>query len=97
MGCVPAWAARIHARVLETEVLPIARPDGLVYEQLGPVVLRLWRAARVVVDTGIHHHGWQRVTATAWMTANVLLEEAVPLDELEVRVRRWVVEQGGRW
>jgi uncharacterized protein (DUF885 family) len=30
----------------------------------------LFRAARIVVDTGIHHHRWTREQATQWMIDN---------------------------
>jgi uncharacterized protein (DUF885 family) len=44
--------------------------------RLGALGLRLFRAARLVVDTGIHALGWSREQATAWLTRTVPLPAA---------------------
>ncbi len=38
--------------------------------RIGYLQSMLFRAARIVVDTGIHHKRWTRDEATAWMVAN---------------------------
>jgi uncharacterized protein (DUF885 family) len=38
--------------------------------KLGLLQSELFRAARIVVDTGIHHHRWTRERATQWMIDN---------------------------
>lgn len=38
--------------------------------KLGLLQSELFRAARIVVDTGIHHHRWTREQATQWMIDN---------------------------
>ena len=38
--------------------------------KLGLLQSELFRAARIVVDTGIHHHRWTREQATKWMIDN---------------------------
>ena len=49
-----------------------------------------WRAARLVVDTGLHHHGWSREEAVRYMvgTAGSHPEEA------EAEIDRYVVWPG---
>jgi uncharacterized protein (DUF885 family) len=43
---------------------------------LGALGLRLFRAARLVVDTGIHAFGWSRAKATEWLLMTVPLPAA---------------------
>lgn len=38
--------------------------------RIGLLQSELFRAARIVVDTGIHHHRWTRAQATQWMIEN---------------------------
>jgi uncharacterized protein (DUF885 family) len=38
--------------------------------RIGLLQSELFRAARIVVDTGIHHHRWTREQATQWMIDN---------------------------
>lgn len=38
--------------------------------RIGLLQSELFRAARIVVDTGIHHHRWTRERATQWMIDN---------------------------
>ncbi|MCP4917163.1 MAG: DUF885 domain-containing protein [Proteobacteria bacterium] len=44
-------------------------------DRLGMLSFDSWRASRLVVDTGIHHQGWTRDQAIAFMAANTLLAE----------------------
>lgn len=41
------------------------------FGRIGYIQSELWRAARIVVDTGIHSERWTREQATAWMVDNV--------------------------
>jgi uncharacterized protein (DUF885 family) len=42
-------------------------------DRLGMLSFDAWRSARLVVDTGIHHQGWTRAQAEAWMLENTPL------------------------
>lgn len=42
------------------------------YDDFGRLSLEIWRAARLVLDTGIHAKRWSREQAITYMTANTL-------------------------
>ena len=56
------------------------------YEEFGQLVYEIWRASRLVVDTGIHHYGWSREQALAYMKDNVALSE----HEITTEVDRYI-------
>ena len=56
------------------------------YEQFGRLSMEMWRACRLVVDTGIHHQGWTREQAIAYMGANTALAQK----NIEVEVDRYI-------
>src|SRR5581483_1419097 len=56
------------------------------YEQFGRLSMEMWRACRLVVDTGIHHAGWSRDQAIADMSANTALAQK----NIEVEVDRYI-------
>jgi uncharacterized protein (DUF885 family) len=60
------------------------------YEEFGQLVYEMWRAARLVVDTGIHHYGWSREQALAYMKDNVALSE----HEITTEVDRYIAWPG---
>jgi uncharacterized protein (DUF885 family) len=60
------------------------------YEEFGQLTYEIWRAARLVVDTGIHHDGWSRDQALAYMKDNVPLSE----HEITTEVDRYIAWPG---
>lgn len=44
--------------------------EGDAFGRIGYLQSELFRAARIVVDTGLHHHGWTKQQAVAWMVEN---------------------------
>ncbi|TFW32993.1 DUF885 domain-containing protein [Massilia horti] len=56
------------------------------YETFGMLSYQAWRAARLVVDTGIHAKGWTREQAQAYMHENTALAE----HEIETEVDRYI-------
>jgi uncharacterized protein (DUF885 family) len=66
---------------------------GLVESELdeyGLLAYRMWRACRLVVDTGIHAFGWNRARAIAFMHERARL----PLNEVEAEVDRYIAWPG---
>lgn len=60
------------------------------YEEFGQLTYEMWRAARLVVDTGIHHYGWSRDRALQFMTDNV----ALSTHEITTEVDRYIAWPG---
>src|SRR3712207_9562324 len=44
-------------------------------KKMGQLSYQAWRAARLVVDTGIHSKGWDKARAVAFMRDNTALTE----------------------
>ncbi|GAA4212810.1 DUF885 domain-containing protein [Actinocatenispora rupis] len=59
-------------------------------DRLGMLSSAAWRAARLVVDTGLHHHGWSRDRAVEFMRDNT----ALPLIEIDNEIDRYVAAPG---
>jgi uncharacterized protein (DUF885 family) len=53
------------------------------YQYYGALAGELWRAIRLVVDTGLHHHGWSRQDVLDYMDANSAAPEARAVSEAE--------------
>jgi uncharacterized protein (DUF885 family) len=51
--------------------------------RLGMVSFDAWRACRLVVDTGMHHLGWSRERAIAYMSGNTALSETNIANEVD--------------
>jgi uncharacterized protein (DUF885 family) len=56
------------------------------YDRFGMLNYQIWRAARLVVDTGIHSQGWSRDRAVAYFRENT----ALPEHEIETEVDRYI-------
>ena len=56
------------------------------YDRFGMLGYQIWRAARLVVDTGIHSKGWTREQAIAFFRANTVL----PDHEIDTEIDRYI-------
>jgi uncharacterized protein (DUF885 family) len=56
------------------------------YERFGQLTYAMWRACRLVVDTGIHAHDWTRQQALDYMLANT----ALSAHEVTTEVDRYI-------
>ncbi len=56
------------------------------YEHFGRLSYEMWRAARLVIDTGLHHYGWSRERAQAFLRENTALSE----HELTTEIDRYI-------
>jgi uncharacterized protein (DUF885 family) len=56
------------------------------YETFGMLSYQAWRAARLVVDTGIHSQGWTRTQAQQYLRDNTALSD----HEIETEVDRYI-------
>jgi uncharacterized protein (DUF885 family) len=52
-------------------------------DRLGMLSFDAWRAARLVVDTGVHHMGWTRAQAEDWMRENTPLADNNIVNEVD--------------
>ena len=76
---------------LYTEKLGV--PMGIYetpYEHFGMLTYQMWRAARLVVDTGIHTKGWTRDQALAFLRDNTALAE----HEITTEIDRYIAWPG---
>jgi uncharacterized protein (DUF885 family) len=55
-------------------------------KRMGQLSYQMWRAARLVVDTGIHAKGWDKARAVAFMKENSALSEA----NIDAEVNRYI-------
>ncbi|MBE7217091.1 MAG: DUF885 family protein [Caulobacteraceae bacterium] len=74
------WA--VYCERLGTEMGMYPTP----YDRFGMLSYQAWRAARLVVDTGIHHLGWSREQARQYLRDNTALSE----HEIDTEVDRYI-------
>src|SRR6202047_1011395 len=60
------------------------------YDRFGMLNYQIWRAARLVVDTGIHAQGWSRDQALEYLRQYT----ALPEHEIETEVDRYIAWPG---
>jgi uncharacterized protein (DUF885 family) len=60
------------------------------YDRFGMLSYQMWRAARLVVDTGLHAKGWSREQAQAFLRDNTALSN----HEIETEVDRYIALPG---
>jgi prolyl oligopeptidase len=56
------------------------------YSKFGQLTYEMWRAVRLVVDTGMHHKGWTRQQAIDYFSANA----AKTANDIAVEVDRYI-------
>jgi uncharacterized protein (DUF885 family) len=56
------------------------------YEEFGRLTYEMWRACRLVIDTGVHHKGWTRDQALAYLRDRTALSE----HEVTTEVDRYI-------
>ena len=59
-------------------------------KQMGRLSYEMWRAARLVVDTGLHSKGWSKQKAAAFMLDNTALSPA----NIDAEVNRYITWPG---
>lgn len=60
------------------------------YDEFGRLTYEMWRACRLVVDTGMHVQGWTRQQALDYLAANT----ALSLHEIRTEVDRYIAWPG---
>jgi uncharacterized protein (DUF885 family) len=81
---IEGWA--LYAESLGTEMGFYTDP----YSKFGQLTYEMWRACRLVVDTGMHAMGWSREEAIHFMLKNTAKVE----NEIIVEVDRYIVWPG---
>ncbi len=95
---IEGWALYAERLGLEMEA-PVRRSAELTggtgmyadpYDDFGRLTYEMWRATRLVVDTGIHALGWSRERAIEYMLANTALSKL----NVEREVDRYIAWPG---
>ncbi|HWG66531.1 MAG TPA: DUF885 domain-containing protein [Rhodanobacteraceae bacterium] len=69
---------------------PMGLYDNDPYSKFGYLNYQMWRAVRLVVDTGIHEDGWTRAQAVKYMQDNTALAD----QNIATEVDRYIVWPG---
>ncbi len=88
--------AYVEGWAVYAETLVPSLTDLTPHDRIGLTNHQLWRAARLVVDTGIHAFGWTRQAAIQYMQHNTQL----PISEVAAEVDRyiaWPAQALGYW
>ena len=78
------WALYAERLGLEMDIYDDPNSD------FGRLAMEMWRACRLVVDTGIHYFGWSRDRAIDFMAENTMM----PRQDVQVEVDRYIVWPG---
>ena len=81
---VEGWA--LYSEILAKEMGGYENP----YYDFGRLVNEIWRAIRLVVDTGIHSKGWTEADAIKYFTENSSISQGA----IQAEVRRYMVIPG---
>ena len=81
---IEGWA--LYAESLGPELGMYTDP----YSRFGQLTYQMWRAVRLVVDTGMHAKGWTRQQAIDYFVAN----SSKPLHDIEVEIDRYLAWPG---
>src|SRR5205823_565564 len=84
MAYIEGWG--LYAESLGTEMGFYQDP----YSKFGQLTYEMWRACRLVVDTGMHAFGWSRQRAIDFMRENTAKSE----QDIAVEVDRYIVWPG---
>lgn len=83
-ACIEGWAMYCEQ---------LGMPMGLYpgpHENFGRLNMEMWRAVRMVLDTGIHFYGWTREQAITYMAERV----SVPMKMITAEVDRYIALPG---
>lgn len=83
-ACIEGWAM-----YCEQLGIPMGLYPGPA-ENFGRLNMEMWRAVRMVLDTGIHAYGWSRQQAIDYMARRV----AMPLEMITAEVDRYIALPG---
>ena len=79
-ACLEGWA--LYCEALGEDMNLYDTPE----KRYGRLEMEMWRALRLVLDTGIHSKGWSRDQAIAFFRKNM----AMPLETLTAEVDRYI-------
>lgn len=87
-----SFTAYAEGWALYSEALAKEMPGTFttVYSDFGRLGSEIWRAIRLVVDTGMHHKGWSQQQAVDYFSSN----SPAPLAAIEAEIRRYLVIPG---
>jgi len=86
------FTAYVEGWALYSEALAKEMPNTFksVYSDFGRLGSEMWRAIRLVVDTGLHHKSWSQQQAVDYFAAN----SEAPQATIETEIRRYLVLPG---